>query len=81
MSFSSFFSGEFIIAVVVNPPENKQAKRTSVQFFCANSAKLYAALPKLRYCKVAIPNMSHLEAHAGFVFQIAYERLFDPYVL
>ena len=29
--FSSFFSGGFITAIVVNPPERKLAKRTSVQ--------------------------------------------------
>jgi len=31
MRFSSFFSGGFITAIVVNPPERKLAKRTSVQ--------------------------------------------------
>jgi hypothetical protein len=30
--FASFFSGEFITAIVVNPPECKRAKRTSVQW-------------------------------------------------
>ena len=29
--FSSFFAGGFITAIVVNPPERKLAKRTSVQ--------------------------------------------------
>jgi hypothetical protein len=29
--FSSFFSGKFITAIAVNPPERKLAKRTSVQ--------------------------------------------------
>ena len=32
MRFSSFFSGGFITAIVVNPPERKLAKRTSVQW-------------------------------------------------
>ena len=31
MRFASFFSGWFITAIVVNPPERKLAKRTSVQ--------------------------------------------------
>ena len=31
--FVSFFSGEFITAIVVNPPERKRAKRISVQCF------------------------------------------------
>ena len=31
MSFASFFSGGFITAIVVNLPERKPAKRTSVQ--------------------------------------------------
>ena len=30
--FVSFLSSEFITAIVVNPPENKLAKRTSVQW-------------------------------------------------
>ena len=30
MSFASFFSGEFITTIVVNPMEKKVAKRTSV---------------------------------------------------
>ena len=30
--FASFFSGGFITAIVVNPPERKLAKRTSVQW-------------------------------------------------
>ena len=30
--FSSFFSGGFITAIVVNPPERKLAKLTSVQW-------------------------------------------------
>ena len=30
--FASFFSGEFIAAIVINPPERKLAKRTSVQY-------------------------------------------------
>ena len=29
--FSSFFSGGFITAIIVNPPERKLAKRTSLQ--------------------------------------------------
>ena len=29
--FASFFSSGFITAIVVNPPERKQVKRTSVQ--------------------------------------------------
>ena len=32
MHFASFLSGGFITAIVVNPPERKLAKRTSVQF-------------------------------------------------
>ena len=31
MRFASFLSGEFITAIVVNSPEMKLAKRTSVQ--------------------------------------------------
>ena len=31
--FASFLSGGFIAAIVVNPPERKLAKRTSVQWF------------------------------------------------
>ena len=30
--FASLFSGGFITAIVVNPPERKLAKRTSVQW-------------------------------------------------
>ena len=33
VSFASFFSGGFITAIIVNPPEMKLAKRTSVQWF------------------------------------------------
>ena len=33
MRFASFLSGGFITAIVVNPPESKLAKRTSVQWF------------------------------------------------
>ena len=32
MRFASFFSGGFITAIVVNPPERKLAKRTSVRW-------------------------------------------------
>ena len=32
MRFASFLSGAFITALVVNPPESKLAKRTSVQW-------------------------------------------------
>ena len=32
MHFVSFFSGGFITAIVVNPPERKLAKRTSVHW-------------------------------------------------
>ena len=32
VSFASFLSGGFITAIVVNPPERKLAKRTSVQW-------------------------------------------------
>ena len=31
--FASFLSGGFITAIVVNPPEMKLAKRTSVQWY------------------------------------------------
>ena len=31
LGFASFLSGGYITAIVVNPPENKLAKRTSVQ--------------------------------------------------
>ena len=31
--FASFFSGRFITAIVISPPEGKLAKRTSVQLF------------------------------------------------
>jgi hypothetical protein len=30
--FASFFSSEFITAILVNPPERKLSKRTSVQY-------------------------------------------------
>jgi hypothetical protein len=33
--FDSFFSGGFITAIVVNPPETKLAKRTSVHWVLA----------------------------------------------
>ena len=32
MRFASFFSGGFITAIVVNPPERKLAKHTSVHY-------------------------------------------------
>ena len=32
LRFASFLSGGFITAIVVNPPERKLAKRTSVQW-------------------------------------------------
>ena len=31
MRFASFLSGEFVTVIVVNPPERRLAKRTSVQ--------------------------------------------------
>ena len=43
--FSSFFSGGFITAIVVNPPERKLAKHTSVQFFLFSGQVL-----ALSYC-------------------------------
>ena len=43
--FTSFLSGGFITAIVVNPPERKLAKRTSVHWF--NSA----ILEKLKNCQ------------------------------
>ena len=39
MRFASFLSGGFVIAIVVNPPERKLAKRTAVQWL-----KLYLSL-------------------------------------
>ena len=33
VGFASFLSGGFITAIVVNPPERKLAKRTSVHWF------------------------------------------------
>ena len=33
MRFACFFSGGFITAIVVNPPERKLKKRTSVNWF------------------------------------------------
>ena len=38
--FASFFSGGFITAIVVNPPEKKLAKRTSVAVARAVGHKL-----------------------------------------
>ena len=40
MRFASFFSGGFITAIVVNPPERKLAKRTSV-YWCYLSIPLF----------------------------------------
>ena len=37
--FASFLSGGFITAIVVNPPEMKQAKRTSVRSIAMHSAR------------------------------------------
>ena len=34
-AFASFLSGGFITAIVVNPPESKLAKRTSVHWVAA----------------------------------------------
>ena len=42
MHFASFLSGGFIIAIVVNPPERKLAKRTSVQ--CSAAEKLIVSV-------------------------------------
>ena len=40
MRFASFFSGGFITAIVVNPPEIKLAKRTSVEYTVKSQATI-----------------------------------------
>ena len=42
MRFASFLSGGFITAIVVNPPERKLAKRTSVDCGVAEAQQCFA---------------------------------------
>ena len=58
--FSSFFSGGFITAIVVNPPERQLAKRTSVHCTAAKLPKYVAALvvTYLNTCPVLMPTYS-----------------------
>jgi hypothetical protein len=83
---ASFFSGGFITAIVVNPPERKLAKRTSVDCmgFRPDLVIFFSTLVCLIilwiYGKVASFNMSRLEAHAGF-FRLLMKENFYPYVL
>ena len=47
---TSFLSGGFMTAIVVNPPEKKLAKRTSVHYLDKVSYKLKASIsPPLQY--------------------------------
>ena len=51
---ASFFSGEFITAIVLNPPERKLAKRTSVR--CANSlSQLLRVVYAILYKAITLP--------------------------
>ena len=45
-AFFQFFSGGFITAIVVNPPERKLAKRPSVQL--SKLFKTYSSVPNRR---------------------------------
>ena len=49
MRFVSFLSGGFITDIVVNPPEKKLAKRTSVQCDMICLVVLY-----FRYCPIGL---------------------------
>ena len=48
MQFASFFSGRFITAIVVNPPEKRLAQRTSVHYSDV-SIKNIDILPNRQY--------------------------------
>ena len=43
--FASFLSGEFITAIVVNPPERKLPKRTSVECIIPTPIELFSLTP------------------------------------
>ena len=73
MRFASFLSGGFITAIVVNPPERKLAKRTSVQ--CAGGGDIPLLpwfrqplpLKKLSLRRPLRPRASPEQFHAGEV--------------
>ena len=81
MRFASFLSGGFISALVVNPPERKLAKRTSVQWFtcirgflCVFVFHMY--VDSNNFCHLyypqAILQIKCLRQRKNFTFQLKY---------
>jgi hypothetical protein len=70
--FASFFSGGFIIAIVVNPLERKLTKSTSVRCLARNINMLrheltYHSLPDLTLSIYYLVSYSHLVSKFGEV--------------
>ena len=58
MRFTSFLFGGFTIMAVINPPEGKLAKRTSVQY-CVTNVVYIAVIPPLHsnaICNIFVQN-------------------------
>ena len=53
VQFASFFSGGFITAIVVNPPERRLAKHTFVGWCNSGVIKLSSRNPKVGCCEKA----------------------------
>ena len=67
MHFASFFSGGFITAIIVNPPERRMAIRTSVQklnsydttdLYCISFQHNFRGIPKFRGFQISDTRVS-----------------------
>ena len=58
--FASFLSGGFITAIVVNPPERKLAKRTSVKWYATSVLVSHFKLFIAKYIRPDIPYVNRV---------------------
>ena len=54
--FTSFFSGRFVTTIVVNPPERKLAKCTSVQWSEIRNMSMWSNKKIVKICTVSLCN-------------------------
>ena len=70
--FTSFFSGGFVTAIEVNPPERRLAKRTSVQWSEIRNMSMWSNKKIVKICTVSLCNF-----HSDLKLRISTRNCMD----
>ena len=74
MHLASFFSGRFITAIVVNTPEKKMAKRTSVRWYKRQENYGLLRLPAVALSLKLVPGFTVHTFKAGTLLYILLDQ-------